>query len=266
MKKQDVRFGPAGIGGSKEAVQNLNYYKKAGIRAAEVEFTYGVKMHIDDAKRIGEEAKKLDIRLSVHAPYYINLVSEDMKIRESSKKRILEACERAHYFSKEKARIVFHAAYYGKYSKQECYPIVKKAIIEMNNIIKKKKWNVILAPETTGKATQFGDLDELLRLSKETGCFFCIDFAHMKARYNGKITYKEIFDKIKNIKDLHSHFSGIEFTAKGERRHLITPESWLSELLAWIKKYNLSITIINESPDPLGDSLKGSRIWNSMSK
>jgi len=262
---QQVRFGPAGIGGAKDAVQNLNHFKKIGIKAAEVEFTYGVKMHIDDAKRIGDEAKKLDIRLSVHAPYYINLASEDLKIREASKKRILEACERAHYFSREKSRVVFHAAYYGKYSKEECYDIVKKAIIEMQAIIKKKKWNAILAPETTGKATQFGDLDELLKLHKETGCFLCIDFAHILAREQ-KIDYKKIFDKIKGIKDLHAHFSGIEYTSKGERRHLITPITKLLELLRWIKRYNISITIINESPSPLLDSIKGLKIWNSISR
>ncbi|MCL6500577.1 MAG: TIM barrel protein [Candidatus Pacearchaeota archaeon] len=264
--KQQVRFGPSGIGSVKEALNNLQFYKKQGISAAEVEFTYGVYIkNNSDAELIGKEAKKLDIALSIHAPYYINLASEDKKIRESSKNRILECCERGHYFgTKERPTpIVFHAAYYGKYTREECYEIVKQSILEMQQIIKKKKWQVFLAPETTGKASQFGSLDELLKLAKETGCSFCVDFAHLEAREQ-KIDYKEIFDKLKKLKHVQAHFSGIEYTSKGERRHKVTTESKLKELLRWIKKYNLSITIINESPAPYTDSLKGLKIWKSL--
>ncbi len=115
-EKKEVRFGPSGIGGAKEAVDNLKHYKEHGLNAAEIEFTYGVYIKNNkDAAIIGQEARKLDITLSIHAPYYINLASEDKKIIESSKKRILECCERGHYLG---ARyIIFHAAYYGKYSK-----------------------------------------------------------------------------------------------------------------------------------------------------
>lgn len=265
---REVRFGPSGIGGVKQAVDNLNIYKKYGLNAAEAEFTYGVYIKNNkDAKRIGKEAKKLDIRLSIHAPYYINLVSEDKKIIEASKKRILDCCERGHFFGTKanKTHIIFHAAYYGKHSQEECYKIVKRAILEMQKVIKKKKWHVTLAPETTGKASQFGSLDELLKLAKETGCSFCVDFAHMEAREQ-KIDYKQVFEKLKNFKHVQSHFSGIEYTSKGERRHLITPDFKLRELLLHVKRYNLSITIINESPMPLDDSLKGMRIWKQISR
>lgn len=263
--KKEVRFGPAGIGKVKQAVQNLREYRKAGLRAAEIAFTYGVYIKNNkDAKVIGKEAKKLDIALSIHAPYYINLASEDKKIIEASKKRILDCCEKAHYLSVKK--VIFHAAYYGKHSREECYKIVKSEILQMQKIITKNKWQVDLAPETTGKASQFGDLDELLRLSKETHCSFCVDFAHLKARTNGKITYKEIFDKLKHEKNIHSHFSGIEYTDKGERRHLITPETKIKELLSYVKRYNLSITIINESPSPFNDSIKSAKIWREISR
>ncbi len=264
MTKQKVRFGPSGIGGIKEAINNLRYYREHGIDAAEIEFTYGVYIKNNkDAAAIGREANKLDIVLSIHAPYYINLASEDKKIIESSKKRILECCERGHYLGAK--AIVFHAAYYGKYSPEECYKIVKKAILEMQQVIKKNEWKVSLAPETTGKASQFGSLDELLKLVKETKCSMCVDFAHLEAREQ-KINYKEIFDKLKHFKHVHSHFSGIEYTSKGERRHKVTPDFKLRELLSFVKRYNLSITIINESPMPLDDSLKGLRIWRRISR
>lgn len=264
--KPEVRFGPSGIGGVKEAISNLQEYRKAGLDAAEVEFTYSVYIKNNkDAAAIGKEAKRLNIKLSIHAPYYINLASVEKKIRESSKKRILECCEIGHFFGTKtnKTPIVFHAAYYGKYQPKECYKIIKQAILEMQQIIKKKKWNVSLAPETTGKVSQFGSLDELLKLAKETGCSFCIDFAHMEAREQ-KINLKEIFDKLKNFKYIHAHFSGIEYTSKGERRHKITPDFKLRELLLYVKRYNLSITIINESPMPFDDSIKATRIWGQL--
>ena len=264
----EVRFGPSGIGGAKQAIDNLRAYKKAGLRAAEVEFTYGIYLKNNDAELIGKEAKKLDIVLSVHAPYYINLASEDEKKREESKKRILECCERGHYFGSKirKTPIVFHAAYYGKYPQQDCHEIVKKAILEMQAIIKRKKWNVVLAPETTGKASQFGSFEELLKLAKETGCFFCVDFAHIEAREQ-QINLQTIFEKLKEqkYKYIHAHFSGIEYTKKGEKRHVATPEAKWKELLIHVKKYNIPITIINESPFPFDDSIKGLKIWKQIS-
>lgn len=263
MTKQQVRFGPAGIGGFKQAPKVLEEYYKKGINAAEIPFTYQVWLNNEQAKEIGKEAKKLNIALSIHAPYYINLASHEKKIIESSKKRILDCCERGHYLGAK--AIVFHAAYYGKHSQEECYKIVKRAILEMQKVIKKNKWKVFLAPETTGKASQFGSLDELLKLVKETKCSMCVDFAHLEAREQ-KINYKEVFDKIKHEKHVQSHFSGIEYTSKGERRHKITPDFKLRELLLHVKRYNLSITIINESPMPFDDSLKGMRIWKQISR
>lgn len=257
-----VRFGPAGIGGTKQAIDNLKEYKEAGLSAAEVEFTYSVYIKKnEDAKKIGNEAKKFDIMLSIHAPYYVNLASEDKKKLEASKKRILNCCERGHYLGAK--YIVFHPAYYGKKTKEECYEIVKKQIKEMQQVIKRKGWKVKLAPETTGKKSQFGDLDELLKLSRQTGCSLCVDFAHMLAR-EGRIDYKEVFEKLKHCGHIHSHFSGIEFTAKGERRHLVTSDAKLKELLNWVKKYKADITIINESPRPYQDSLKGLKIWKNL--
>ncbi len=261
MKKKEVRFGPAGIGGVKQAPKNLEQYNKQGIKAAEIPFTYQVWMNNSQAKEIGKIAKRFDIMLSIHAPYYINLASDDKAKIEASKKRILNCCEKGHYLNAK--YVVFHAAFYGKHSHEQCYEIVKKQIMEMQQVIKKKNWKIQLAPETTGKASQFGSLDELLRLVKEIKCYFCIDFAHMLAREQ-HIDYKEVFEKIKKFPHVHAHFSGIEYTSKGERRHIITSESKLKELLGWIKRYNLSITIINESPKPLQDSIKGKKVWESL--
>jgi deoxyribonuclease-4 len=247
-----IRIGPAGTGGSSlEALQEL---KELGLDAVEIEFVRGVKMSNELAKKIGQENKKTKLVLSVHAPYYINLASEDKAKIDASKKRILDSCERGHHMGAK--CIVFHAAYYGKLSPEECFQIVKKAVLDMQTVIKKKGWDVVLCPETTGKRSQFGDVDELLRLSRETGCGICIDFAHLEARYNKEYDYREVVKKVKGVKHLTAHFSGIEYTAKGERRHIPTDFKKAKKLLDALKKEGLSITVICESPDTWGDALK----------
>jgi len=258
----EIRLGPAGIGGFKDAPKVLEAYHKAGIRCAEIPFTYQVWLTNSQAEVLYESAKKFDIQLSIHAPYYINLNSQNKEKIDASIRRILLCCERAHYLHAK--YVVFHAAYYGIKSPEETYQIVKEKIVHMQEAIKRNKWAVKLAPETTGKKSQFGSIDELLRLIRETGCFMCIDFAHLKAR-QGKINYPEIFQKIKgsHLNNLHCHFSGIEYGDKGELKHLVTPESNLKELLKNLKNSGLNANIINESPAPVEDSLKGLKILNS---
>ncbi len=258
-----VRIGPAGTSGLGYPA-GLEKCRELELDAMECEFTYGVRMKNEEAKKVGAIAKKLDIALSVHAPYYINLASDDSSKIAASKERILQSCERGHHLNV--GYIVFHAGFYVKKTKEKTYEMIKKGILELQEAIKKNKWNVALAPETTGKASQFGDIDELLKLKKETGCHLCVDWAHLKARNNGEIDYDAVFRKLKEIKHIHSHFSGIEWTAKGERRHLLTEEKDIRELLHYIKKYKADVTIINESPDPYGDCMKTKKVLAEMNR
>lgn len=256
-----IRIGPAGTSGLGYE-EGLQKCKGLGLTCLECEFTYGVRIKNDEAKKVGALAKKLGISLSVHGPYYINLNSEERPKVHASKTRILQSCERGHYLGAK--YIVFHAGFYQKQDREGTYQDIKKEIVDLLKTIKKKKWNVILAPETTGKASQFGDVDELLRLRKETKCSLTVDFAHVKARNNGKIDYDELFKKIKGIGHIHAHFSGIEWTAKGERRHLITEAKDIKELLKYMKRYKVDVTIINESPDPFGDCVKTRKVLGEL--
>ena len=106
-----IKFGPAGLGGVKEAIANLERYNQLGLKACEVAFTYGIYLKEDDAIKIGKIAKKLDISLSIHAPYYVNLNSDEKRKIEASKKRILGCCEIAHYLGA--GRVIFHSGFYG---------------------------------------------------------------------------------------------------------------------------------------------------------
>jgi len=254
-----IRLGPAGSWGLGN-LEGIKQVKKLGLQAMEVEFTHGVNMKTALAKEVGKAAKKLDVSLSVHAPYFCNLASLEPQKRGATRKRILDSCERGHLLG---ARyIVFHAGFYQGRDRAEVYDIMLEQIGKLQEVIREKKYDVVLAPETTGKPTQFGDLNELLRLRKDTGCELCIDFAHMLAR-EGKRDYDEIFSKIKNFNHIHSHFSGIEYSEKGERRHLITEIGDIKELLSHVIKNKVDITIINESPDPFGDALKTKKILES---
>jgi len=248
-----IKLGPGGTAGLgyEEGLKEINRLK---LTALEVEYTHGINMSNETAKKVGDSAKKLDVSLSVHAPYFINLASEEKAKVNASKIRILQSCERASYLGAE--YVVFHPGFYGKKTREEIYSTIKVQIQDLMKTIKEKKWNVQLALETTGKHSAFGDLDELLSLAKEIKCSFTIDFSHLKARSQGKTSYAEMLDKVKQFKHIHSHFSGIEWTEKGERRHLLTPEKEIKDLLQEVLKRKLDITIINESPDPIGDAYK----------
>ena len=117
-------------------------------------------------------------------------------------------------------------------------------------------------------ASQFGDLDELIRLVKETKCSLCIDFAHLYARNGkGKIDYNEIFNKLKKIKEknLHFHFSGIIYTKKGERKHInMNHHPDFRGLAKEILKRKINCSIVSESPVTWQDSLKQKRIFEKL--
>ena len=253
-----IKFGPAGLGGVKQAISNLEMYHKLGLKACEIAFTHRIYIKKkQDALEIGKAAKKFGIKLSIHAPYYINLNSKDKEIIKKSKQRILECCEIGTYLNAY--RVVFHPGYYNGFGKEESYENIKKEILEMQEEIKLKKYTPKLAPETTGKINVFGSINEISQVVKDTKCSFCIDFAHILARYKS-YKFKEVLKEFKEHKELHIHFSGIEYNGKGEKRHIKTPEKELRKLLSHLPK-DKNIIIINESPNSVEDSVLGLGIY-----
>ena len=247
-----IKFGPAGIGPVATAEKVLEQYHKKGLKVCEIAFTYSTYIKKkEDAERIGKKAEELGIDLSIHGPYWINLNSAEKEKREKSKERILKCCEIGHYLGAKV--VVFHPGYYGK-DKEKASEVIINQIKDMMKEIKKKGWKIKIAPEIMGKVNVFGSAEEISGLVNETGCSFCIDFAHILAREK-KVEY----DKIKKLfpqKEWHVHFSGIEYGDKGEKRHKITGKEEWKTLLKNLPK-NKKIRIINESPDPVGDSVEG---------
>ena len=259
-----IRLGPAGSPAA-STLEGISRVKELGLQAMEVQFSHGIAMKNELAKRVGEEASKQEVSLSIHAPFYINLASAEPDKIEASKRRILDSCERGHHMGA--THVVFHAAFYGKLSPKRVHEMVRDGVQEMQSMLDERGWKVMLAPETTGKVSQWGTLDETLRLVEETGCSFCVDFAHLYARARGHIDYKEVLNKIQSAghKRIHAHFSNINYGLKGEINHLVLDGKPPFEPLAKeLLDRKMDATIISESPITWKDSLKMREIFEKL--
>lgn len=256
-----IHFGPAGLGPVKDAIKNLEDYHRLGLKACEIAFTYGVYIKKeDDIAQIKSAAEKYGITLSIHAPYWINLNSTEAKKIQQSKERILACCEVGEKLGCY--RVVFHPGYYGKSSPEETYTHIKEAILDLEKVIKENKWKIQIAVETMGKVNVFGSLEQTAQLVKDTGCAFCIDFAHILAR-DKHVDYDKIKQLFSTQKVWHCHFSGIVYGDKGEKYHKKTEREEWKTLLKELKTLpkDITITIVNESPDMVEDSVEGLKVW-----
>lgn len=269
----EIRLGPAGIptvckGSSIDGVKSV---AELELSAMEIEFVRGVKMSNSLAKELGIVAKNLDVELSVHAPYFINLASSEKEKIAASKLRILDSLERG--AAMHATVVVVHAGYYGK-DKGKAGEMIFSACSDLADKIKQNGWRVLLGLETTGKQSQWGTLDEIIELCKKNkGCTVALDPAHIYARQGGKIDYKEIFDKLEVLKlgHLHCHFSGINYSVTGigrgnERSHLPLKQAGppFEEFAKEILKRKIDATIISESPVLEQDSLVMKKIFEKL--
>jgi deoxyribonuclease-4 len=256
-----ISFGPSGVGSVEGFVETIQHFHEEGLTAAEIAFVHSVYLKKEKAIDIGKKIPR-DFHLSIHAPYYINLNAKEKDKLEASKKRILDCCEIGHYLGAK--NIVFHAGFYSEMEKEQAYQNIKEQVLDLMEEVRKNKWNVELCPEVMGKINVFGSIEEISRLAKETGCGFCIDFAHVLARYK-----TNEFNLIKSSfpqKKWHCHFSGIVYGEKGEKNHRVTELSEWRDLLKFLEGLDKEITIINESPEPEKDSLKGLHLLEGSNK
>lgn len=259
MLDRNIRTGPAGSDGL-GYVKALKRASRMGLGCMEVAFTYGVRMKPEEAEAVGALALEKDIALSVHAPYYINLAADDPAKLAASRERILSACRMA---ARMGARnVVFHAGFYQGRSAGSTFARIAGEIEALQAAVQKNRWAVALCPETTGKPSQFGSLDECLRLAHETGCGFTVDFAHLLARSAGSLDYGEVLDRLPPR--FHAHFSGIEYGPKGERRHLKTTPRFFLPLAQALMRRSVEATLINESPRPYQDAAMMKRVLGNL--
>jgi deoxyribonuclease-4 len=250
-----ISLGPAGLGPVKSASSVLEHYYTRGFRACEIAFTRGPYIKTEnDARSIGAKVAELGIALSIHAPYFVNLGSEEESKRVASVNRILECCKIGSWLGAH--TVVFHPGYYQK-NKESTYTPIKESIRYMQEMCNKQNWNIRLAPETMGKVNVFGSVEEIAKLVRETGCSFCIDFAHILAR-DKHVDYDKIM-RLFPQKQWHVHFSGIVYGDKGEKHHKPTETLEWKELFANLPK-NKEITLVNESPTMIEDCIEGIKI------
>lgn len=226
----------------------------------EVEFVHGVRMSDETRTYLKQISKEQNFILTSHGPFYINLNSKEEEKVEASVQRIIETAQAANDFGGYS--ITYHAAFYMGGDKEAVYNQVKAQTAKIIELLKKEKIDVWVRPETTGKATQWGDYEEIIRLSKEFEQVLpCVDFSHVHARTGGEYnTYDEfclILDRIakelgqKAIDNFHAHLAGIDYTAKGEKRHLILEESDMNykDLLKALKSFGVKGALVCESPN-----------------
>ena len=271
-------FGTAGIPRStpgNNTVDGVKHIRTLGLDVMELEFVYGVRMKKALAVEVRKVAERNNVHLSVHAPYYINLNAQDKKKLKASKKRILDSAMVG--MAAGARSIIFHPGFYLNMEKERVYATVKKVLEEVLTELHEQDIGAILRPETTGKGTQFGSFQELLRLSSELeGVLPCIDFAHLHARAGGKFNSFEEFRSILSsyeehlgkdaLNQLHIHVAGIEYTPKGEKNHLNLPESDFNyrELLKALKEFGCGGLLICESPNLEGDALLLQQSYEEM--
>jgi deoxyribonuclease-4 len=261
-------FGPAGVpkqAARRDSEAGIARVKRVGLDCMELEFVRGVSMGEQRAARVRVAAEKQGISLSVHAPYYINLNSSDSRIVAASQKRVFQAAYIGWLCGAES--VAFHSGYYMGEPPMKTFRRVRKHLKEVLRTCKTEGITIQLRPETTGKPSQFGRLDEVLALSAELdGILPCIDFAHLHA-YEGTMNTSEEFvavlEKIRSelgqqaLADMHIHTSGIRFGPKGELEHLDLADSDFNytALLRALKEFSVGGRLICESPDREADAL-----------
>ncbi len=253
-------FGTGGVplsAESRSTEAGIERIAELGLGCMEVEFVQGVKMSPEVAASVGELAARKKIVLTSHGPYAINLNAVERQKVHMSKERILQTARIAALFGARS--ITFHAAFYLKNTPAETYATVKKQMQEVMSTLRKEGNKVTISPEVTGKLSQFGTLEELLKLSTEIeGVGLCIDFSHWHARTgkaNSHQEFSHVLDQVENklgrrgLDNMHIHVSGIAYGKKGEIKHLMLSDSDLRyvDLLKALKEHRAKGVVICES-------------------
>jgi len=252
-----IRFGPAGnpdnFFKSDLGKNRLNapvWCRSVGLNANERQMTYGARMKEEDAIKFGKLAKENDVALSVHGPYYVVLTSDKPNVVKNSVDQLIKTAHLAKLMGAKK--VVFHPGF-GRDT--------KKVIDGLKEVEPQIDNGVKILPETMGKISQLGSLNEVITICENTESDPCIDFGHLHARTLGSLMKKEDFRKIlieiedrlgkSVLKNLHCHFYPIEFTDKGEKVHRAVMEKNVfpqfrpfGEL---IKEFDMCPTLISES-------------------
>ena len=277
-----ILFGPAGNSesfyneGHKRTVEVFSWIKDMGLNAYEYSFGRGVRLKHDTAAAIGKQAAANGITLSVHAPYYINLATLESDKAQNNLRYLSESARAAKWMGAK--RVVFHPGSQGRVQRAQAFDQIKKALAEaIEHLENEQLFDVTICPETLGKVKQLGDLSEVMQMCKiDERIVPAIDFGHLHARgigaLNSERDFAHILDTIENelggyrAKHFHVHFSKIEYTAQGEKRHRTFAEKEygpdFAPLAKLIAQRSLEPVIICESKGTMAeDAVQMKRIY-----
>lgn len=281
------KFGPAGNSesftalGYKNSLQVPEYIVKMGLDCYEYQCGRGVNIGEEKAKELGEKAKAAGVSLSLHAPYYISMSSVEEAKRLNSINYILASAKAVNAMGGD--RIVVHTGSCGKISREQALELaldtMKKALDALDS---EGLSHIHICPETMGKVNQLGTLNEVLELCRlDERLIPCIDFGHLNARDLGILKtvsdFENIFISIKNalgtdrLKCFHSHFSKIEYTTGGEKRHLTFEDTVFGPdyepVMELTYKYGCEPTFICESAGTQAEDAKQMKdYYSSLTK
>ena len=264
-------FGPGGNSeafkawGGKSTLDAPRFVKEIGLDAYEYEAGNGIASSPAMLLAIGEKAKEYGVKMSFHTPYFISLSGIEEEKRLKSIKYIADSLDAAKLLGA--GTIVVHTGSAAKISRDEAMRLAADTLVKTLNAV--DTYGIKIGLETMGKVNQLGTLDEVLELCRIDSAFVpVVDFGHLNARDCGGVfvtadDYMRVFDKIDRklgaeiACNLHCHFSKIEWTDKGEKRHLTFSDTVygpdFEPLIEAIVMNSLTPTIISESAGTQSD-------------
>jgi deoxyribonuclease-4 len=265
---------PPKPGGSSGAIARI---KELKLGALELAWVQSVVATDKTCAAIKAAAAEHGVALSVHAPYFINL-NADSRQWSSSRERLTKAARAG--FKAGATDIIFHPGTYFGQPPEQVYRVVRERLAGVMAELRAEGNTVTLRPETMGKSAMFGTLAETVQLSRDVeGVLPCIDFAHLHARRgDGSFnSYAEFLDALRlvaaglgqrGLQHLHIHMSGIEYSAKGERNHLMLKEADIKyrDLLRALIDMGAGGRVMVESPDQQVDALLMQKAYRQILK
>ena len=262
-----IKFGPSGNSiafadaGFSKSEQSAKWVKDLGLNCFEYSFGRGVNMSDEKALSIGGAFSSQGVEISVHAPYYINFANPEEENAEKSYMYVIQSAQKLKLLGGK--RVVFHPASQGKMKREQAVALT----LERLKVLRDRIYGLgldelIYCPETMGKIGQIGTIEEVVAMCKIDKIYIpAVDFGHINARECGSLkTEKDYLDRLsymvselgmEKMKNFHVHFSKIEYSAKGEVRHLTFEDEHygpqFEPLSSALKKLDLEPFVICES-------------------
>ncbi len=280
-----IRFGPAGNcktfyeAGYKHSVEEPKWLKSIGLSAFEFSFGRGIILSDETAVELGNEARKYDIEVSIHAPYYINFANPDDEMVEKSYNYVINSLQKLKLIGGK--RLVVHPASCGKLKREDALELVNKRLLILKSKLEELGLNdYLICLETMGKPAQIGTYKEVIDMCKLSPNYIpTLDFGHINALGQGCLKteddYRKVIDYLfktlgeEKAKKVHIHFSKIEYGDKGEIRHLTMEDNKygpeFEPLAKLLKEYNMEPVVICESSELMAhDALILKNIYDNV--